>query len=299
MLHNYKQSFSEKLELLQNIDKQDSLVHRLFYCSRNLKIMEAIHSVENYLTTKGFKVKCKWNESSFGNSATFTITFIEKKYDFDYPFRLTRNSLVKSDKFISQLLYETQPGTGCYTRYSISQQHQMFINEIRSDYFFNFLHRQINLINYPFDQFLNLDEKKDKSNDVCENEEYVRELFNIAKNSSKFIVMQNIKKFLDDNGFEVSVTSSGDGNEWFCINLLKTKSLTYVIIKKEIIENIPFCLIGEMFSFDSLNIHPIKSKSKKVHDYFSFLNSDIFEDFVRDQINLMNYPFGYESLSSF
>lgn len=299
MLHNYEQSFSDKLGLLKNIDKQDSLVHRLFYCARNLKIMEALHSVENYLTAKGFKVKCEWSESSFGESATFKIKLIEKKYDFDYPFRITRKSLISSDKFISQLLYEAQPGTGCYTRYAVSQDHHRFINEVNSDDFFSYLHQQINLINYPFDQYLKLDEKRDRSNSVCDNEVYIRELFNIAKNSSKFIVMQNIKKFLDDNGFEVSVASSGDINEWFCINLLKTKSLTYVIIKKEIVDNIPFGLVGEMFIFDALNIHPIKSKAKKVHDYFSFLNSDIFEAFVRDQINLMNYPFGYESLSSF
>lgn len=295
MLLNKNHTYDERKKSLSNIVNQDSLINRLFYCSRNLKIIEAISFVEDYFKQQSFKVKADWSESSFGTSAFFKIVLFDKKKEFEYSFTVSRKSFGNTE-LTSSLIYELKPGTGCYNRYPLSQHHQDFLLTLKSDTFFKLLSSKINFCNYPFNIEGSFDEKSKLTKLINKDEKFYVELFNVAKKSVHNYVLRNIKTYLQDYGFDVSLVLNFDTIK---MTLDKFNFDSFIILDKENIKP-SIDVSGEMVQASYVgNISGSTSKAKKLNDFVKLITSKEFEKYIKEEINQLNYPFGYESFSSY
>ncbi len=289
MIINSTLNYPDKVDRLQKITEAKDLANKLFYSSRNLKIEESLYKVRKHFENMGFKVNTDWRESSFGETAAFVVTFLEKRNEFEYRFVIYRKSSHKN--LSSDLVYLARSGTSCYTRYQISADHQAFIKEVQSDSFFNMLDELIKNINYPFYSVI------DVFNPIINQDTMIEQLFTISKDASRFYFLQQLEKYFRDKNIKVSITMSSSGDCQLVLD--KPNFVLDIIVGQEEIENVQK-VDNKMYVFKRIvQLIPANNKSKKVAELLNLINSSDFDSFVRSNINCMNYPFAYQSHSSF
>lgn len=288
-MYPHQLNFDSKIEKLQTLTTDKDVINRLFYSSRNLKIEELCYTVRKYFQNKGFKVNTDWRESSFGDTAAFVITFLEKRNEFEYRFVINRKRSL--ERLTSDLVYIARSGTGCYTRYQISANHQNFINEVQSDTFFIMIDDLVKNVNYPFNEVI------DVFNPIVDNENMISNLFAISKESSRFYFLKKIEQYFNDKGLYISVQFNNN----ICQIILDKPYFVFdVLIEKQIIENVQKDVDNTMLKFDKFGqVMATNSKSKKIPEFLNIVLSNDFKDFISSTINCMNYPFSYQSYSSF
>lgn len=308
MKHNYAKTFHQKKDLTVAIELQEDLVNRLFFSARNLTVTKALYTIENHLMNLGFDVRASWKESSFGNPH-IEVIMVEKKKEHYRSFLIKRSTEGEwHPERTSSIMYKLEKiEWSVYTPYQLSAHVMNFQNELASASFFNIVNDLVEACNYPFNDLTISYNDKIKYLEAVEtgrNTEYMTELFEMARQNVVYNTLRDIQHYFKDNGFMVSLSVpdlKADESD-ITVRFVNTNfTFTFDIsVSRTKFDDIPLDVSPYLYSFGRIhNTVQTKTKSKALSNYLTFIFAKEFENTISTFVNGMNYPFSYESQSSF
>jgi len=308
MKHNYTKTFHQKKELAVAIEQQSDIVNRLFFSARNLAVTKALYTIENHLLNLGFDVRASWEESSFGNPH-IEIVMNEKKKEHYRSLRIKRETEGEwNPERTSSVMYTLEKiEWSAYSPYQLSAHVINFQSELASASFFDMVKDLVEACNYPFnDLTMSRQAKIDALNAVesSRGTEYLTELFEMARQSVVYNTLRNIQHYFKDNGFKVSLSVpdlKSDTSD-ISVHFVNTNfTFTFDIsVNRVKFDDFSVSISPYMYTFGRIhNTVQTKTKSTVLGKYLTFIFSKDFEDTISSFVNGMNYPFNYESQSSF
>jgi hypothetical protein len=182
-----------------------------------------------------------------------------------------------------------------------------FQQELASTSFFDMVNKLVDACNYPFNDLTISYPDKIKSLEAVENSrglEYMTELFEMSRQCVVYQTLRNIQHYFKDNGFKVllSVPDLKADESDITVNFVNTNfTFTFDIsVNRTKCDDFPLSISPYMYSFGRIhNTVQTKTKSKALSNYLTFIFAKEFEDIISTFVNGMNYPFNYESQSSF
>lgn len=308
MKHNYSKNYHNKKELAVAIELQSDLINRLFFSARNLTVTKALYTIENYLINLGFDVKATWKESSFGDPH-IEIIMIEKKKEHYRSLLIKRSTEGEwHPERTSSIMYKLNKiEWSAYTPYQISAHVLKFQQELASPSFFDMVKDLIDACNYPFNNLTTSYSDKITALVTLEDgrdNDYMTELFDMSRECVIYNTLRDIQHYFKDNGFKVVLTEpdlNSDVSEIAVKFVTPTFSFTFDISLHRVkFDDFPASVSPYMYSFGRIhNTVQTKTKSRVLGNYLSFIFAKEFEDKMSEFINGLNYPFNYESQSSF
>lgn len=308
MKHNYSKTAHQKKELALAIELDKDIINRLFFSARNLVVTKALYTIENHLLNLGFDVKASWEESSFGNPHIRIVMYEKKKEHY-------RSLLIKREtegewnpERTSSVMYNLEKiEWSAYAPYQLSAHVMNFQSELSSASFFDMVKELVESCNYPFnDLTMPRQAKIDALNKVesSRGNVYMTELFEMARQNVAYNTLRDIQHYFKDNGFKVSLSvpdlKADESN--ISVTFVNTNfTFTFDISVNRIkCDDFPVSISPYMYTFGRIhNTVQTKTKSTVLGKYLSFIFSKDFEDTINGFVNGMNYPFSYESQSSF
>lgn len=308
MKHNYSKTFHQKKELAVAIELQADLINRLFFSARNLTVTKALYTIENHLNNLGFDVKAEWSESSFGNPH-IELVMMEKKKEHYRSLRIKRSTEGEwHPERTSSVMYTLEKiESSVHSPYQLSAHVMNFQQELASTSFFDIVNKLVDACNYPFNDLTISYPDKIKSLQSVENSrdlEYMTELFEMSRQCVVYQTLRNIQHYFKDNGFKVllSVPDLKADESDITVNFVNTNfTFTFDIsVNRTKCDDFPLSISPYMYSFGRIhNTVQTKTKSKALSNYLTFIFAKEFEETISTFVNGMNYPFNYESQSSF
>jgi len=308
MQHNYSKNFHNKKELLVAIESQEHLINRLFFAARNLSVSKTLYVIETHLAQLGFDVKAEWNESSFGNPSLEIILFEKKKEHLRYC-RLKRSTEGEwNPERTSSVMYSLEKVEwGSYSPYKLSAHVINFQQELASTTFFSMVSELVHACNYPFNNTSMSYADKIPALIAVEDargNDYMKELFAMSRETAIYNTLRNIKDYFKEKGFKVTLTEpdlSQDVSDIAVQFVQPNFKFTFDIsINRLKFDDFPADVSPFMYKFGLVhNTVQTPTKSKVLRDYLTLIFSPDFESHMDKFVNGLNYPFNYESASSF
>lgn len=308
MQHNYSKNFYNKKELLVVIESQDQLINRLFFAARNLSVSKALYLIEDHFAQLGFDVKADWNESSFGNPS-IDITLFEKKKEHLRYCRLKRSTEGEwNPERTSSVMYSLEKVEwGSYSPYKLSAHVINFQQELASPAFFSMVNELVHACNYPFNNTAMSYADKIPALIAVEDargNDYMKELFAMSRETAIYNTLRNIKGYFKDNGFKVALVEpdlSQDESDITVQFVQPNFKFTFDIsISRLKFDDFPADISPFMYKFGRIhNTAQTPTKSKVLTNYLAFIFAPDFESHMEKFVNGLNYPFNYDSASSF
>lgn len=308
MKHNYSKNYHNKKELAIAIETQTDLINRLFFSARNLTVTKALYTIENHLINLGFDVKAEWKESSFGDPRIEIIMLEKKKEHF-------RSLLIKRStegqwhpERTSSIMYKLDKiEWSAYTPYQISAHVLSFQHELASPYFFDMVNNLVAACNYPFNNLtMSYADKIPAlvSVEDCRGTDYISDLFTMSRECVIYSTLRDIQHYFKDNGFKVTLNEPDLNTDESDITVkFVNPNFTFtfdISINRVKFAEFPASISPYMYAFGRIhNTVQTKTKSRVLSNYLGFIFAQSFEDKMNEFVNGMNYPFNYESQSSF
>lgn len=306
---NTKKSFDgkqDKLIYITNQANHNDLILSLFFSGRNLSISNALYQIETYLCKLGFDIRAEWKESSFGNPL-ICIYYNNKNKHHQYSCELKRSKEGSWDSVrSSSIMYKLEKVTSTeYTPYQISAHILALQHALASQVFFDMVSGLVNTCNYPFgDNTTSYDDKITALN-TLENgrgTDNLNDLFEMSRKYSVYNLLREIKREFNCNGFKVIVYDPDltTDTPFITVELLKPNATFDIKIHRIKVDEIPNGISPYMYKFGyACNMSSSKSKARHLADFQVYTLQSPFEDKMDELVNGLNYPFSYESQSSF
>lgn len=299
MLHNATYTFLEKKKHFHAMHQEKQLHSKLFFAARNLSIASLIRAIELYFKKKGFLTECAWRESSFGPYAYLVITFMDKS-GLEYNVNLVRESIARidwaSDLFYSRKGHIAEP----YYPYALSAHHLAFRQELKDASFLEWLDKHINLVNYPFIRVLPKEEKATLLKSAQENKSFIQEQLVVSQQFAFARCERALEDLFKTHHVEAEVSSLSHMDRLgFLVSVAKGKHTMAIWLTSEREHHVELNLDFDFFSYHETVVLLDKSKAKSAILAKALIEDSAFIDKMKPIINGTNYPFMYESLSSF
>jgi hypothetical protein len=306
---NTKKSFDGKQDRLTHIANQadhNDVILSLFFSGRNLSISNVLYQIETYLGKLGFDVRAEWKESSFGNPLIY-IYYNNKNKHHQYSCELKRSKEGSWDSVrSSSIMYKLEKVTSTeYTPYQISAHILALQHALASQVFFDMVNGLVNACNYPFgDTTVSYDDKITALN-ALENgcgTDHLADLFEMNRKYSVYNLLREIKREFSCNGFKVIVHDPDLSTDtpFITVELLKPNATFDIKVHRIKVDEIPDGISPYMYKFgNACNMSSSNSKARHLADFQVYTLKSPFEDKMDELVNGLNYPFSYESQSSF
>lgn len=303
MRHNDKLTFEQKTERTLNFLNESDLLNRLFFAGRNNAISYALYQIEDYFRAQGFNVVCNWKESSF-QKATIEFVFKDKKQTHYRTCWLNRERELSGHNDLSHLMYSVDRVSSTeYSPYQLSAHLISFQNELASQSFLSLITDLVNGVNYPFgNEKMSYADKVEALKSIKASETTYSDMFETARSVTIFNALRTLQHDLDEAGFKVVVRPPvvNQDKGFITIELIKPNvsiNLEFEQIKNE---QISTSISQYMYKFTKVgSVSSSTSKARVLDDFIVYTSSQEFSTLVERSINGLNYPFMYDSLSSF
>lgn len=303
MRHNDKLTFEQKTERTLNFLNESDLLNRLFFAGRNNAIAYALYQIEDYFRAQGFNVVCNWKESSF-QKATIELIFKDKKQTHYRTCWLNRERETVGHNEVSHLMYSVDYVSSTeYSPYQLSAHLISFQNELASQSFLSLITGLVNGVNYPFGhEQMSYADKVKALKSIKASEETYSDMFATARSVTIFNALRTIQHDFDKAGFNVVVRPPVVNHEKGFITVELIKPNVSINLEFEQIKNeqISTCISQYMYKFTKVgSVSSSTSKARVLNDFIVYTSSPEFATLLDRSINGLNYPFMYDSLSSF